>query len=90
MSWTYRRSLSRYAMAYEDKDFTPNTGSMIPSHTKTQIKNLIHIKGTLSSAIKRVNSRPFQLSAQSYCCSITWLSFLHAKLLSSIVKQNRK
>lgn len=25
-------------MAYEDKAFNPSTGSMIPSHTETQIK----------------------------------------------------
>lgn len=30
-------------MAYADKDFTPRTGSMIPSHTETQLKHVIHL-----------------------------------------------
>lgn len=49
-------------MAYEDKDFTPSTGSMMPSHTETQIKNFIHLKGTFSSGIKHVSTVGLQLS----------------------------
>lgn len=40
---TYIRSLSRYAIAYEDKDLNPSTGSIMPNHTETYRKNLFQL-----------------------------------------------
>lgn len=72
-------------MAYEDRDFTPSTGSMIPSHTETQIKDLIYHIRTFSSGTKYLfNCWPRATAEEhGFCSHVPYY-------ISSIVKENMK